>query len=128
MFSPAKTIVVLLVSLVLAAALLTLPTGDALPRQMRFTYNLFYSVVFGWAFYVPFVAAYAAAARRWQLTPWSAPGLGLVLAAGVTSPVWASPSFPAFSGVRFFDGLGWAVGGACYALLHHFWIVPSRSR
>lgn len=129
MFSPAKTIVVLLASLMLAAAVLTWPTADALaPRPMPFIAILLYSLVYGWAFYLPFVAAYAAAARRWTLNRWSAPVVGLVLAAGVTAPVWTSAHFPAFSGVRFFDGLGWATAGAGYALLHHLWIASSSRR
>lgn len=117
----AKTALLLLLAIGVGAALLAV--NDTLSFYQSFVYCLTFSLLYGWALYIPFAVGYAALARRRSLTVWSALLVGAGLAVVATAPIWASPTFPAFSGSRPHEALSWAVAGAFYGLVHHFWIA-----
>jgi hypothetical protein len=119
--SVVRIVVLLFISLAIASALLAI--SDKLSFYQRFIYCLVYSIIYGGMFYVPFIVGYRALANRCKLMPWSAALLGAGLAALLTAPIWASLSFPAFSGVHFVDAVGWASGGAFYGLAYHIWLA-----
>lgn len=130
MSSFVKTTLLLLLALGVGAALLAVRKAPTFYQP--FMYCLLYSLFYGWAFYLPFVAAYAALSRRWSLGAWLVPVLGAGLAVAVSAPIWASPTFPvfSFSGSRLQDASSWAGAGAVYGLVHQRWIrrKPKRLR
>ena len=128
MSSFVKTTLLLLLALGVGPALLAVRKAPSFYQQ--FMYCLVYSFLYGWALYLPFVAAYAALSRRWSLGAWLVPVLGAGLAAALSAPIWASPTFPIFSGSRLQEASSWAGAGAVYGLVHQRWIrrKPKRLR
>jgi hypothetical protein len=126
MSSFVKTTLLLLLALGVGAALLAL--NNALSFYKQFIYCFVYSLLYGWALYIPFAPAYAALARRWPHASWLAMLLGTGLATVLSAPLWASPSFPAFSGSHLHDAISWAGAGAFYGLVHYVWIARNHKR